>query len=404
MIAYNTAIVLAGTTLLGATSGLIGTFALLRRRALLGDTLAHAALPGLCIGFLVWGDRSLPVMLAGGLLSGVAGIGVVAWLRRFTRIKDDAALGIVLSVFFGGGLALVKYIQTRSAGGSRAGIDHYIFGSAAGMIAADVKLIAAVALLGVAAVALFYKEFRLVTFDAAFARVQGWPALVLDFFIMLLVSVTVIIALPAAGVVLTAALLILPAAAARFWTTRLGTMLALAALFGAITGGAGTSVSAWGSGTPTGPTIVLAGAVVFVTAMLFAPRRGLLAKALAERRARLRLDEQKLLLAAHESPIMKLASLPSRTSMSVGRLRTLLRRAESDGLFRPAGGDSWALTDEGACRAAALSRARRLWRLYLTEYPESVAVFSDLDLERIDELLSAEVVAELEARLVVARK
>lgn len=396
MIPYNTAIVLAGTSLLGATSGLIGTFALLRRRALLGDTLAHAALPGLCIGFLAWGDRSLPIMLAGGLLSGVAGIGVVALLRRFTRIKDDAALGIVLSVFFGGGLALVKYIQTQSAVGSRAGIDHYIFGSAAGMIAADVKLIAAVALLGVAAVLLLYKEFRLVTFDAAFARVQGWPAVLLDFFIMLLVSVTVIIALPAAGVVLTAALLILPAAAARFWTARLGTMLALAAVFGAATGAAGTFVSASGSGMPTGPTIVLAGAVLFLTAMLLAPRRGMIAAALAGRRARLRLDEQKLLLDLHGQLVFTAADLSGRTSLASSRLRTVLRRAESEGLVRRSGAQSWQLTGEGVQRAAAIDRAKRLWRRYLTAYPESVAVFSDLDIERVDELLSADLIAELE--------
>ncbi|HQU41287.1 MAG: hypothetical protein B7Z73_03175 [Planctomycetia bacterium 21-64-5] len=407
MIPYNTSIVLAGTSLLGAASGLIGTFALLRRRALLGDTLAHAALPGLCLGFLLWGDRSLPVMLAGGLLSGVAGIGVVAGLRRFTRIKDDAALGIVLSVFFGGGLALLKYIQTQSVGGSRAGIDHYIFGSAAGMIAADVKLIAAVALVGMVAVVLLYKEFRLVTFDAAFARVQGWPALRLDFLIMLLVSVTVIIALPAAGVVLTAALLILPATAARFWTDRLGVMLALSAVFGAIIGTAGTFVSATGSRLPTGPTIVLSGAVVFLSAMLFARRRGLIAKALAEHRSRRRIDEQKLLIAVgaitveREMPSCTLASLLSQASLPAGRLRALLRRAETEGLLRRLDlqdSESWRLTDAGLRRAAAVARAHRLWRMFLTEYPESVSLFSDLDVEKIDELLPSEVLAELENR------
>jgi len=299
MIAYNTAVVLAGASLLGASSGLIGAFALLRRRALLGDTLAHAALPGLCLGFLIWGERSLPFMLAGALVSGVAGITVVAALRRFTRIKDDAALGIVLSLFFAAGLGLLKFIQTHAVGGSRAGLDHYIFGSAAAMIASDVKLIAAVAIAGLAAVVLLYKELRLVTFDAAFARVQGWPAALLDFLIMLLVSLTVIVALPAAGVVLTAALLILPAAAARFCTEWLGAMLLLAALFGALAGATGTIVSA-GGGVPTGPMIVLAGASIFLATMLFAPQRGILARILDERRSRQRVDEQKLLRACHE--------------------------------------------------------------------------------------------------------
>ncbi|HEV3339906.1 MAG TPA: iron chelate uptake ABC transporter family permease subunit [Pirellulales bacterium] len=408
MIPYNTAIVLAGTSLLGAGSGLIGTFALLRRRALLGDTLAHAALPGLCLGFLVWGDRSLPVMLVGGLISGVAGIGAVALLRRYTRIKDDAALGLVLSLFFGAGLALLKYIQTHAVGGSRAGIDHYIFGSAAGMIASDVKLIAAVAAVSLLSVLLLYKEFRLVTFDAAFARVQGWPASLIDFLLMLLVSITVIIALPAAGVVLTAALLILPAVAARFWTQWLAGMLVLSALFGALIGAAGTLASARGAGLPTGPMIVLAGAVVFLVTMLFARQRGLIARALAERRSRRRVDEQKLLLAAYSiaatpaQPSFTFDALLITMTLSAGRLRGSLQRAESARLTERTGSDTWRLTVAGLRRADAVARAYRLWRRFLTDYPDSVSLFADLDVERIDEHLPGEMVAELESKLRVA--
>jgi manganese/zinc/iron transport system permease protein len=403
MIAYNTAVVLAGTSLLGASSGLIGAFALLRRRALLGDTLAHAALPGLCLGFLIWRERSLPVMLAGALVSGVAGIAVVAGLRRFTRIKDDAALGIVLSLFFGAGLALLKFIQTHAVGGSRAGLDHYIFGSAASMIASDVKLIAAVALAGLAAVVLLYKEFRLVTFDAAFARVQGWPASLLDFLIMLMVSVTVVVALPAAGVVLAAALLILPAAAARFCTQWLGAMLVLSSFFGALAGASGTMLSA-GGGMPTGPMIVLAGAALFLAAMLFAPQRGILARTLSDRRMRRRLDEQKVLLAFAAGDSVVVAAeltfevLLNQVAFSPARLRATLRRSERAGLLR-SDGTTWRLTEPGRVRAATVSRAHRLWRLFLTEYPDSVSTFADLDVERIDEVLPREVVAELDSKL-----
>ncbi|HET6879861.1 MAG TPA: iron chelate uptake ABC transporter family permease subunit [Pirellulales bacterium] len=400
MIAYNTGVVLAGASFLGASSGLIGAFALLRRRALLGDTLAHAALPGLCLGFLAWGERSLPVMLAGALASGVAGIAVVAVLRRFTRIKDDAALGIVLSLFFGAGLALLKYIQTHAVGGSRAGLDHYIFGSAASMIAGDVKLIASVALVGLAAVVLLYKEFRLVTFDAPFARVQGWPASLLDFLIMLLVSVTVIVALPAAGVVLTAALLILPAAAARFCTEWLSAMLVLSALFGALAGASGTMLSA-GGGMPTGPMIVLAGATIFLSAMCFAPRRGILARALADRRLRRRIDDQKTFLAFQRLRVpagaagMTFDALRSEVTFSPGRLRRALHRGEREGLL-VGDGATWKLTEDGHRRVASLARAQRLWRAFLVEYPDLASTFADLDMERIDEVLPTEMVAELE--------
>ncbi len=401
MIPYNTAIVLTGTSLLGATSGLIGTFALLRRRALLGDTLAHAALPGLCLGFLLWHERSLPIMLAGALVSGIAGIAVVSGLRRFTRIKDDAALGIVLSLFFGVGLALLKFIQRHPVGDSPAGLDHYIFGSAAGMIASDVKLIGAVAVAGLLAILLLFKEFRMVSFDAAFARVQGWPASFLDFLIMLLVSVTVIVALPAAGVVLTAAQLVLPAVAARFWTDSLGAMLFLAALFGAVIGATGTLISA-GGGVPTGPMIVLAGTALVAAAMLFAPRRGLLARTLADGRARRRIDEQGILLALEATgstqggAVVTFDALASRLRQPVGRLRQSLRAAQRGGWLRQVEADSWRLTEPGVARAAAVTRAHRLWRLFLTEYPESASLFTDLDVERIDEVLPTEIVAKLE--------
>lgn len=397
MIAYNTAVVLAGTSLLGASSGLIGVFALLRRRALLGDTLAHAALPGLCLGFLLWRERNLPVMLAGAFLSGLAGIAVVAGLRRFTRIKDDAALGIVLSLFFGAGLALLKRIQTHAVGGSRAGLDHYIFGSAAGMIAGDVAIIATVALCVLTAVLLLYKEFRLVTFDDEFARAQGWPAALLDLLIMLLIALTVTVALPAAGVVLTAALVILPAAAARFCTQRLSAMLAISALFGASSGVVGTLVSASG-GIPTGPMIVLAGAGVFLAAMLCAPRRGIVSQMLARRRARRRIERQKLLLAfaaAATAPVT-IEALRSATSFSPRRLRRVLRSSERDGFLRHAADGACTLTDVGRARAAAVARAQRLWRRFLTRFPESVSLFNDLDLERIDEVLPAEITASLE--------
>lgn len=400
MIAYNTAVVLAGTSLLGASSGLIGVFALLRRRALLGDTLAHAALPGLCLAFLVWGERNLPVMLTGAFLSGLAGIAVVAGLRRFTRIKDDAALGIVLSLFFGAGLALLKRIQTHAVGGSRAGLDHYIFGSAAGMIASDVVVIAAVALCSLAAVLLLYKEFRLVTFDDDFARTQGWPAASLDLLLMLLISLTVTVALPAAGVVLTAALVILPAAAARFCTQRLGAMLAISALFGALAGGAGTIISA-GGGIPTGPMIVLAGAAIFTAAMFLAPRRGIISRLLAERRARRRIERQKLLLAFLATATASATSdaLRQTTSLAPNRLGAVLRASERAGLLQRAAVDAWALTDTGRSRAAAVARAQRLWRQFLISHPDSVSLFAELDLEKIDDVLPAEMVAQMEGEL-----
>ncbi len=167
LMAYNTLVVLAGTSLLGAGAGLVGCFAVLRRRALLGDALAHAGLPGICLAFWFWGERSMPVLLLGALLTGILGVVVVSLVRGYTRIKEDAAIGIVLSTFFGAGMVLSRMIQNRLTTGSKAGLDSYNLGKTAGMIATDVYLIAGVSLVCLLVVLVCYKEFKLVAFDPA---------------------------------------------------------------------------------------------------------------------------------------------------------------------------------------------------------------------------------------------
>ena len=228
-------------------------------------------------------------MLLGALLSGLAGIAVIALLTSATRIKEDAAIGIVLSVFFGAGIVLSRLIQNRSAAGSKAGLDSYILGKTAGMIAQDVWLIGGVALLCLLLVLALYKEFKVVSFDPAFARVQGWPALPLDLLLMGMVALAVVIGLPAVGVVLMAALLIIPPAAARFWTDRLEPMLMISAGFGVLTGAVGTLLSARFALLPAGPVIVLVATSLFMISLLFAPHRGLLARWHRERSFRTRL-------------------------------------------------------------------------------------------------------------------
>ena len=274
---YNAALVLQGVSLLGAAAGVIGCFAVLRRRALTGDALAHASLPGLCLAFIILREKSLPVLLTGAAASGILGIGVIAGLRRWTRIKEDAAIGIILSVFTGVGTVLLSIIQSLP-GGSRAGLDSFIFGKTAGMIQEDVQLITGLALATLVMVALAFKEFKLVAFDPGFARVQGWPAFAIDFVMMLLMVVAIVIGLPAAGVLMMAALLVIPGAAARFWTDRLHLLLLVAGFFGMSAGVVGAWLTIVFVKVPTGPAIILTASAIFVFSLLFAPRRGLIAR------------------------------------------------------------------------------------------------------------------------------
>ena len=274
---YQTIIVIVGTALLGIASGIVGTFAVLRRRALTGDVVAHSALPGLCIAFLLFESKSIWVLLTGALVSGLLGAITVSLLTRLTKLKDDAVQGIVLSVFYGAGIALTRVTQNRYRNSNESDLESFLIGRAATMLKSDVLQIAAVTLTVSVVVMLLYKELKLLSFDRQFCSVQGLAATPLDLTLMLLTAVTVVAGLPAVGVVLMAALLIIPAAAARFWTDRLSRMITIASIFGAVSAIVGTRLSANYDELPTGPLIVLTSTALFLLSWIFSPHRGIIA-------------------------------------------------------------------------------------------------------------------------------
>jgi len=403
---YNTLIVLSGTGLLGLVSGVVGAFAVLRKRAFMGDAVSHAALPGLCLAYMLLRERNFMAFLAGAVLSGVLGVACVSWLRRNTRIKEDAAIGMVLSVFFGAGIALSGIIQ-RDPTGRQAGLDSYLFGKTAGMVGQDLLSIIVVALNVLAVLVLCYKEFKLLSFDIEFAAVQGWPVFALDLLLMGLIVVTTVIGLPAVGVVLMSALLILPGVSARFWTEKLSVMLGLSAIFGLLTGIAGTWVSSHHASMPAGPVIVLSGAAIFAASMLFAPRRGVLARAFAHLRLEARVAHQNLLRKLYElteptlpeRPAVPLeAVLPAR---SWSRLRTwwVLRQAEGREEIALAGSAGLRLTERGVQRAAEVVRSHRLWEIFLVDQAAIAADHVDRDADQIEHVLTPEILALLDERL-----
>jgi manganese/zinc/iron transport system permease protein len=409
--------IMLGTALLGATAGVIGTFAVLRRRALVGDMLAHAALPGICIAFLVTQTRDLVALSLGALATGLLGIAVVTIIRRWTITKEDAAIGIVLSTFFGAGVVLLSMIQ-KLPQGNQAGLGSYLFGETTGITSRDIRLIAAVALFCLLIVSLLYKEFELLSFDPDFARSQGWPTLALDLVMMGTLAIVTIIGLPICGVILMAALIILPGAAARFWTNRLGRLLAIAAAFGAGAGVVGTFLASplpekWlgikmldTRLLPPGPLIVLSAAAFFLLSLLFAPKRGIIAENVAEIRLRLRILREHLLRALFE---MSEPHLPQRPYIQQSQL--VAQRSWSEWLvrwwpavFRAQGlverNDSAVrLTPAGLAAAAEVTRTHRLWELFLVESAGIARDHVDRDADDVEHMLPAPLIRELEERL-----
>ncbi|MBP1996909.1 metal ABC transporter permease [Paenibacillus eucommiae] len=273
----NTQWILMGCMLLGLSSGVIGSFAYLRKQSLMGDALSHAALPGVCIVFMLTGSKSVLLFLVGAAAAGLLATFAIGFITRQSRIKQDSALAIILTVFFGVGIVLLTQIQ-HSGSGNQSGLDKFLFGQAASMIHSDVITMAIISILLIGACTLLFKEFKLISFDPGFARGLGFPVTVLEQFIMFLIVVAVVVGLQAVGVVLMAALLITPAVSARYWTEKLNVMVVLSGIFGALSGLIGTLISASGSNLPTGPFIVLSATAIFAISLLCAPRRGILSK------------------------------------------------------------------------------------------------------------------------------
>jgi manganese/zinc/iron transport system permease protein len=405
LLAYNTIVVLLGVSILGAGAGMVGSFAVLRKRALTGDAVAHAALPGVCVAFLMMGERNLTVMLIGALVSGVLGIVIIAALSRWTRVREDAAIGIVLSVFPGLGFALSRMIQNMATSGSKAGLESFILGKTAGMTRPDVYLILAAALFCLAVVLVLYKEFKAVAFDIGFARSLGWPVYWLDLLLMSLIAVAVVIGLPAVGIIMMAALLILPGAAARFWTDSLGWLLTIAGGIGLLTGLIGTVFSALFTVFPAGPIIVLTGAVIFLISMLLGTRRGVIVRLLEHRRFQRDYSQRQLLLATFDvatrtgQPQVSAADLLARKSWSPRQVERLIATAAGSGLIERIQGEEFRFTPAGLARAVEVTRGQRLWEELLTEYPELAGSVANLASESVEQYVEPTIIAGLTARL-----
>lgn len=282
---YTLRTVAAGAATLGLMSGALGSFAVLRRQSLLGDAVAHAALPGIALAFLITGSRETWTLTIGAAILGWVGALLVIAIRRTTRIKEDTALGLVLSVFFGFGLLLLTFIQKRP-NSSQAGLDKFLFGQAATLLISDVWLIVALGAAAFAVITIFWKEFKLLCFDADYGATLGLPMRLLDIALTTTLVIAIVAGLQTVGVILMSAMVVAPAAAARQWTNRLGVMVALAAAFGATAGIGGAIASSTAAGLPTGPMIVVCLSLIAAASLLFAPARGIVWRALRERRNR----------------------------------------------------------------------------------------------------------------------
>ncbi|WP_339772932.1 iron chelate uptake ABC transporter family permease subunit [uncultured Pseudosulfitobacter sp.] len=382
---YNATLVTLGAGILGVAGGVGGSFLFLRKRALVSDAVSHATLPGVGLAFVVMvalgGDgRNLIGLLAGGAVSAAIGLLCVNWLSTRTRLAEDAAIGAVLSVFFGFGIVVLTYIQTMSSG-RQAGLESFLLGSTAGMLQSDALVLVLAAALTLALVLILRRPLTLVAFDPDFARATGRNVNRIDLAMMGIVLAVTVVGLKIVGLILIVALLIIPPVTARFWTERVDRVLLGAGIVGGLSGYVGAAISAAVPDVPTGPIIVLVGFVLFMLSLLCAPGRGVVSSVVQHRQYQRRVHlRQGLLALAQGQPIYE---------------RLTQRLMERGGLMR---GDGVA-TDKGRAHAAKALLDEARWQVVRGDQAYAAAAQRYDGLTEMSTVLTPDQVREIDARL-----
>ncbi|HYG18298.1 MAG TPA: iron chelate uptake ABC transporter family permease subunit [Ohtaekwangia sp.] len=401
----NIRFVAFGSVLLTASSAIVGSFTFLNKKSLIGDAIAHAVLPGICLGFIVSQTKDPIILIVGAFITGWLSLVAVEFITARTRIKEDTAIGLVLSVFFGIGIVMLTVIQ-KSGSAAQSGLDHFLFGKAASLVGSDLMAFGTVALLLLVAVYLLFKEFTLLAFDKDFARSIGMPVKRIELVLTSMIVLAVVIGIQAVGVVLMAAILITPAAAARFWTNRIKVMILLASIFGAISGLSGAYISYIAPAMPTGPWIVIVISTIAFISFFFAPKRGVISRLIHQRGIRITINDENILKALYQLGEeahdffgeRNLEDILRRRKLHPEHLVKILKRLKQQGYLERHDG-RWRLTEEGKNRGQRVVKIHRLWELYLTTELRIAADHVHDDADTIEHLLTPELEAELEQLL-----
>lgn len=398
----NITFVVIGSILLTGSSAIVGSFTFLNKKALIGDAIAHAVLPGICLGFLLSGTKNPFYLIGGAFVTGWISVVAVDYITRKTRISEDTAIGLILSVFFGIGIFMLTLIQ-KTGNAAQSGLDNFLFGKAAALAGSDLYVFGAVAIVLLVAVYLLFKEFTLLAFDKDFAIAIGLPVRRLNTVLTSLIVLAVVIGIQAVGVVLMAAILITPAAAARFWTDNVKILILLASLFGAFSGVTGAYISFLAPSMPTGPWIVIVISTIAFVSFFFAPKRGVISRFVLQRSIHRLINEENILKAFYQLGETNQdfgvkrhpEEIITRRVMSMPSLVKILQRLKSQGYIRRSH-EFWELTDEGKVKAQRVVKIHRLWELYLTTKLNIAPDHVHDDADTIEHLLTPELEAELE--------
>ena len=401
----NVRYVALGSVLLTACAAIVGVFTFLKKKALVGDAVAHSVLPGICMAFMLSGSKNPLFLIIGAFSTGWISLIIIDIINTKSKIKEDSAIALILSVFFGIGILLLTIIQ-KSGNAAQSGLDHFLFGNAASLIGSDLIVFSIVAFILLAIVWIFFKELTLLAFDKDFGKSIGVPVRFVELVLTTLTVMAVVIGIQAVGVVLMAAILITPAAAARFWTDKIRVLLLLAALFGAFSGLSGAFISYIAPSMPTGPWIVVVISSIAFISFFFAPKKGIISRALKHRSVVQQINDENILKSLYQLGELdrefykprSIQEIIDRRPYTRSVLNLGLNRLKRQGYMQNDNG-SWIFTKEGKNKGQRTVKLHRLWETYLTKYLRIAPDHVHDDADTIEHFLTPELEAKLEQLL-----
>ena len=413
-------IVVLGSTLIGISCGLIGSYVVTRKLSLFGDTLSHAVLPGIAIGFLWAESKDNIALMVGATGAGFLGVSCLTFLQKYTHVRQDSALGIVLSGFYAVGICLLTRIQKMEFG-NQSGLDSFLFGQASALSVEDLWGIGCTLFIISLFILTAYKKLLITGFDLSFARSIGIRADSLQYVLWLLLAFCIITSLQAIGVILASALLIIPAVTASLLVKRMNSYLLISATLGAFAGLGGSFFSFLGQGMPTGPLIVLVSAGIFIFVLCLRPTDGLLIKWFFSRKNTLRIHRENTLKAVYQileshdfqHQTINTQALMSKRGIDIVKCEIEIQQLINAGLATTEprspklsipGQSILSLTPMGWEYACKIVRNHRLWELYLTNEAKYAPDHVHDDAEKIEHVLGDDTIRQLEHILSNPRK
>ncbi len=357
---------LIGGCIVAVVAGVVGCLVVLRRMAFLGDALSHAMIAGVAGGYLIMKlffglEAHAPGMLLGSLVAAVTTVALISFVSRISRVKEDAAIGIMYTGIFALGVVAVSIFRQYI----HIDLMHFIMGDILGVADTDLWVSAFVAAGVLTVLILFFRHFQLTTFDPVMAASIGLPVLALDYLLTTLVSLVVVSAVSMVGVILVVGLLITPAATAYLLSDRLDKMMWLSALFGVTSVIGGLYLCVW-LDSSGGGAIMLFCTFQFLVVLVFAPKYGLLSRWMRMRSLIPQQLVEDILTTVLRNDGPAPLGLVQKYAGPVKNMGRVLKKMIRDGDLTLTE-QGYALTPKGLGEAQKMLRAHRLWETYLKQ-------------------------------------